>query len=814
VDAVFTVRLGAQYELEWIGARRFPRSAIEADLRISEERRLDVATMTALATRVRDFYVRRGFLDARARVEVRTPAPGQAVLRFTVTEGPRVLVQNVRFPGATHVSSEVLGEILSDVLIAELPGGSLLQQPERQEEASLDGSSPEGRSRFRLQPARTYVPEVYAEAARRMVLRYREQGFLDATVPAPEVARVRDAAGRPGLEVTFHVSEGARTVFDEVRFEGNRAVSSRELAERSGLRLGGPLSYAALDTARTQLVEFYREEGYLFARVDSEIDRSPDRSIARVRFVVHEGPQVQVGRIIFRGSPHTRAWVIEERLALRTGGLYRPSEVRTTQRQLGELGIFSGVTITPVEPDVEAPVKDVLIQLTELRPFAELRAGVSSGEGLRLGGDFAWRNVGGTGVTFATGLQVSHQLPFFIDPLFQHAFEQLSLLARTRVRAPLSLQFPAIRGLGPAWRASVDIAAGRIIERQFAINSAVAGASATWRPARQFSLTLTPAEVQTNQLELLGANNIEDILQSASPGDRERLRRLLLLPDGITTLFATRFTAALDLRDQVFNPQRGLYLSLTGEYVNTLAYEPREHGGGGSSSSAPEPGNTLRGTLSATVYVPVVPLPFGNIVVASTLRGGVNYNLERCKVTYTNRQFFLGGAETLRGWLQDSLIPQDVFDNQGGPPADCTDGPTMGGNTDGSALAYSQRGGDVFLLMRNEVRVPIFSTGLVLGLFWDFGNLWKDLRNVPHYVDPRTGQVVNGIALRHAAGVGLRYVTPIGPVGLDLGFNLSPRLIAAERPNPDMTPDAQRLMPVLPAVFELPYAINFSIGNF
>lgn len=784
VDVVVRVRLGPRYVLQWVGLTRFRADAIERQLRLEEERSIDVATLSVLANRVRDFYVRRGFLDAQVEVTVHAQDPDHRVLRFFVRQGERVLVRSVHFPGASHIGPEVLEGILRDVLEAELPGGSMLEEPGEHEQFALDGSSGDDRERFRLQPTRTYVPELYAEAARRMVARYREHGFLDATVSSPQVRRIRTEGGRPALEVTFQVREGPRTMFEEVFFEGNHSVPSRQLAEQTGLRLGVPLSYADIDSARTRLIEHYRELGHLFVRVEPEIDRSPDRAVARVRFVIHEGPQVRVGRVLFRGSERTQRWLLEDRVALRPGELYRPSLVRATQRRLGELGIFAGVTITPVEPEVEAPVKDVIIQLTELRSYFEVRGGLSTGEGIRVGMEYVARNISGTGVTFSFAPQIGYQIFPLGDPVFQRNFDQLSIGGRLRRRLPVSFQFPAIPGLGPAWRASVDLAHARIVERQFAIDTFISGAfSVIWRPMQQFSLTLTPAELQSNGLELLGAESIEQVLRSSPPGDVERLRRLLLLPEGITNLFASRFTAAMDYRDQVFNPQSGWYLSLTGEFVATLFFEPRRGGG-----LAPEPGNTLRGIASLSGYVPF-SLPFGNVVLASTFRGGVNYNLERCKVTYTNRQFFLGGAETMRGWLQDTLIPQDVFDNL--RPACATGRDDANGSPDSGQVAVplTQRGGDVFVTWRNELRIPIGASGWVVGLFLDVGNLWKELRNV------------DLVKLRAAAGAGLRYVTPIGPVGVDLGFNLSPRVIVPA-------------MLDTPAQTELPWAVNLSIGSF
>ena len=70
-------------------------------------------------------------------------------------------------------------------------------------------------------------------------------------------------------------------------------------------------------------------------------------------------------------------------------------------------------------------------------------------------------------------------------------------------------------------------------------------------------------------------------------------------------------------------------------------------------------------------------------------------------------------------------------------------------------------GGEAFVLGKAELRCRL--RGNVEGaLFADIGNLW---------LDPRSYRLVD---LRANVGVGLRFVTPIGPAALDVGFNVTP----------------------------------------
>lgn len=98
------------------------------------------------------------------------------------------------------------------------------------------------------------------------------------------------------------------------------------------------------------------------------------------------------------------------------------------------------------------------------------------------------------------------------------------------------------------------------------------------------------------------------------------------------------------------------------------------------------------------------------------------------------------------------------------PPTTSPCGAVSTTPTNVETLLLSQRSADAYLLWRTELRIPFGGSGLGLNVFADVGNLWKDLRNV-----------FSLFSLRLSPGFGLRYITPIGPVGIDVGFAVLPR---------------------------------------
>jgi outer membrane protein insertion porin family/translocation and assembly module TamA len=146
-------------------------------------------------------------------------------------------------------------------------------------------------------------------------------------------------------------------------------------------------------------------------------------------------------------------------------------------------------------------------------------------------------------------------------------------------------------------------------------------------------------------------------------------------------------------------------------------------------------------------------------LVAARVRGGAIDGLgdQDLNVPFFKR-YFLGGSSSLRGWGRFEVSP---LSGEGEP---------IGGATqlEGSA----------------ELRVPLWRNFSAVA-FVDAGNVWAD---------PWAFKLND---LRYDIGPGLRYNTPVGPLRLDVGYQLNP--IPGLVVNGDSTPPRFR--------------IHFSIGQ-
>jgi outer membrane protein insertion porin family len=736
------IAAGPRSELAWFGVRALPEETLVEALRLGDEQGWTDSSAASFAARVQDVYARRGWIDARVRVEAAPDGASHRTVRVYVHEGPQVFVRALRFEGATVLTAAELTELVEATARAELP------------------SSPRP-DRGYLLPDHTYDPAVYAAAAQRIVEAYRERGYLDAAVATPSTSRSTGASG-PRLEVTFRITEGPRSFIEELAFDGNRTQPSAVVARVWGLPLGVPVSYREIGEARVRLADWYRERGHAFARVEPEVERSPDHTRARVRVMVHEGPRVRVGRVEVRGARAVLPSVVRARLALGEGDTFSLSAVRASQRQLYELGIFSAVNVGLEDGDVEAPVKTLLVRVVEERRVSlELRAGFSLGQGGRVGLEFAALDLGGV----AMNLSVRPEAGYLFDvPLVAPTPPpEINIDAwdvqRLTGRLPVSLAFPYVPGLGPRFGASIDGSLSRVLQPwSYELVTLGLGGTLTWRPVDHLSLSWT-TEVQRINVGILGAATVQSLLRrladSCARGVMDDCNRftnfqqgLRRYTAGVSDLVATRIGVVWDGRDNPLTPRSGLYASLNSEFLYLLGFSGVE--------SQPSVA-TLHLEGRVTGYV---PLPALGMVLTLSGRAGRNIALADRANSHPSRLFWLGGASSMRAWAQNQLPPPETIEDA-----------RRASPTDRAIVVATAQGGEFYINLVADLRVPLafLSPKLELGLFADLGNVWR----TPPPID-------EWYKLRVAPGVGLRGVLPVGIIALDVGFVVDPVAEAGE----------------------------------
>jgi outer membrane protein assembly factor BamA len=141
---------------------------------------------------------------------------------------------------------------------------------------------------------------------------------------------------------------------------------------------------------------------------------------------------------------------------------------------------------------------------------------------------------------------------------------------------------------------------------------------------------------------------------------------------------------------------------------------------------------------------------FHHIVWAESIRIGLAQPFNNSFVPLSEA-FFSGGGNSLRGYSLDGAGPQRQVDV-------CSSG-----SSSNCQKIEVPDGGNELLLINSEARIPLpIKKGLSIVAFYDGGNVFP---NVGFH--DFTSLYSNNI------GVGLRFVTPVGPIRVDLGRNLN-----------------------------------------
>jgi len=821
------VDFGTHYETRYEGNDHFDAATLDDMLDIESE---TDRTPNHLVQKLREYYVKHGFLDAEVRLETRGTASDPInYLVFHVSEQPRVIAAARSYPCLREAdvkklseggptSAKDIGSEIDSYLQEELPGGEILVAPNPKgldetiaRQLGTTGARP---APLDLEPESVYAPETYERAVQHVQELYRSEGFLAAQVGPVQMIRRRcdprsppgecrpvripenppdvctyDATGVPlpvapleqgstcvpdpthGVQcearvwLRIPVKLGPRTQLWDIAFSGVSALSPVKVAAAADVKLGSWVSTAKLEDARRRVSDAYKEEGYAFVDVKYALEQSPDRTRARVRFLVTEGEQVFVRQIVVRGNAVTNTHAILRRVALTVGQPYRASEVRKSEERIATLGAFASVEVALENPYVPQRNKVVIITVVERpRQYTEIAPGFSTGEGFRLATEYGHRNLWGNAVQLTLRLQLAYlPTPFIIDPTARDNYRDLELIARLGMRVTGSLVVPEI-GLGPLVRAGVDGILVHDLQRDFYVTKLAAIPNINWRPVNEFQVTLFNS-FEFNNSRIFQAGSIDAYLRTLSQQgfNTTDLVRQLLVPDGESYVVAERILVSWDRRDNAFNASRGTYFVTGIEHVDGFPVTSAQQIQG---VAAINESHFFKFTETFGGYV---PLPKGMRIAALT-RFGVNVQITPNSATYPDRLFFMGGVDSLRGWNLNSFIPQDdvdrIFREQTKP--DLVDDPLHPGTlipnpNKFTAATKPIRGGNLMANERIELRIPIrgpFETVI----FGDFGNLW---------IDPTYPFNKGVFPIRAAVGSGIRVQTPVGPLAVDYGFNVT-----------------------------------------
>lgn len=215
--------------------------------------------------------------------------------------------------------------------------------------------------------ARRYLDR---EELKRDVLRIRVfywlRGFRHARVDTTVVS-----SGR-GVDVTFKITEGPPTLIDTVAVTQTRDPVSLADLRRWGLpSKGDRIDMTRLDSLRSHVRRKLWDEGRGNAEVHDTVRVIDTLSVA-LNVTIDPGPVTRVDTVLVEGNEKVSDRTVRRLVAMREGDLYRRAELLEAQRRLFRSDLFRQMMLT--SPDSADSLKTIVVEVREA-PMRSIQAG-------------------------------------------------------------------------------------------------------------------------------------------------------------------------------------------------------------------------------------------------------------------------------------------------------------------------------------------------------------------------------------------------------------------------------------------------------
>jgi outer membrane protein assembly complex protein YaeT len=571
----------------------------------------------------------------------------------------------------------------------------------------------------------------------RLLLLYRQSGYMNAVVDTVVRRERRD------VYIKFRIYEGDPVRLTRLDLLGlDSILDVARLRRDLPLQVGDPFNRALFQASADTIMSRLKNLGYPYADIlrSYDVDAAALRAVAALEAV--PGPRMRVGEVVITGGEQTDTAAVRRMLSVKPGDWFRQDQLYLTQRDLYGLGMFRSVTV--MLADTVPPVSGdqtvrVLVRVADA-PHRRIRIGAGYGslDCFRVqSGWTAYDFLGGARSLDLTGQLSKLGAGFPADAGFRDnvcGFLRGDSTSDTlNYNATVTLRQPAF--LSPRHTASLAVYAARRSEFKAYTRQAIGlNVGVTLNARRNVPITLgysysvgrTTADPAVYcQLFLLCDRSEQVFLAN---------RR----PFGAVTVSGVR-----DRTNSVLDPTAGSLVTASLLHASRLV---------GSDSLY----EFNRGRLEIARYYPLGRRgTFAWRVLGGTILPARAIRLAGQSVRFVppDQRFYGGGPNSVRGYHLNELGPRVYVVDSIIP---------NGSDSTFVNLRASPTGGNAIVVANMELRfaTPLFPDRMRVAVFGDVGQVWA-----------RSEEITSAQGLRFTPGIGVRFVTPLGPVRLDAAYN-------------------------------------------
>lgn len=594
---------------------------------------------------------------------------------------------------------------------------------------------------------------------------YNGKGYYNIEI----IEKIEDLPNNE-IALIYEIQEGEKVYIRSMRFLGNDAFSDDELKDVmetmekgffSFLTDSGQLDTKNLEDDIFKIKSFYYNNGFIKARVsEPDISYNKDEGLA-ITIAVNEGPQYSIGKVDIEGDLIKDASELYQALKITKEKVYNREVLRTDILKLSEIYSDEGYAFVDISPgineDDEQHTVDITYRISKGNKVRIENITITGNEKTRdkvirreltaiEGGYFSGKNL-------KRSSENLHRLGFFegVEMNTIKGSSDDSMLLNIHIKERPTGMF----SIGAGY--SSDEGALGILEisqnNLFGLGQSLSAKASLSSKSSRYILSFTEPWLFGNRIsagiDLYSWEYEYKEYTKDSLGGKLRLGFPLWLDfmrgsaiytyddayiydvsetasQTIKDMEGTNITSSLtigasrDSRDRRFNPKKGSTNSLSVEYA----------------------GGILGGDNYFTKYIAKSAWFFPFFLdSAFSVQGRWGY-VERRPEGHlpVYEKFRLGGMNTVRGFSYGDISPID---------------PASG----------DRIGGEKMMVYNFEFRFPLLKEqGIVGVLFYDAGNVFTE------------DEALTFTGIRHSAGGGIRWYSPMGPLRLEWGYNLDPKV--------------------------------------
>jgi outer membrane protein assembly factor BamA len=580
---------------------------------------------------------------------------------------------------------------------------------------------------------------VVAADAERLETLYEVWGFPRASVEGRIVPR------GSGVVVEYHVTEGPPLLVESLVVRGlERLTPPLRIGDPLPLQEGRRYSLPRLEATEERLTRLLMEHGYPTPRIEVGGSVDDERLRARLEIDVDGGVAATFGAADVDVAPPLEEDEVRLRLAVQPGEPFRPSALERTERELYRLPIVArAVVVARVTPGERVVPVSVLVE-PRRRWALDVEGTVSSTDCLEVGTFARDRYVLGAPRMLSLGLSFSNLLAKQAAGGFPCSSAGTGVYGEPDVRAELELWQPW------AGNARNTVLARAFVRRESApdvyVQRGFGGVFAFSRDLGRGAAARLSYEPERNALSAAG------LYFCSNYGLCDRAE--------IDALSRQRWLAPVQWVGTWATPGGEPTRRTTAGHADwtTVALPRWRHG----ARLAVEAGAGVTGSDYAfhrgLLEVTTTRALGGGIEAAARTRIGV---LGGTHELPPQLRLYSGGAETVRGAAQNLVGPKVILIDADDVPAGC-EAPCDVGVIDPRRSSVRATGGSDVFEASLEARYQA-SALLQLAAFVDYGSVSREASS--------GGAIGARAEALITPGVGLRVMTDLGPIRLDVGYN-------------------------------------------